>query len=274
MIPKIIHYCWLSDPPNYPPEVVTCMESWKKYLPDYQIIHWNASNFDVNCNRYVREAYEAGKFAFVSDYVRLWALYHYGGVYLDSDIEVLRSFDPLLDQKGFTGFEDRDRISAWIFGSEKGNPLFQEFLDDYKGRIFKLGEGQYDMTPNPVPITRRLMAHGLRLDGSLQKLDYITVYPMDCFCPFNPYRKSGDCFTERTMCNHYFNGEWKKSQSAEERRYAEKEARFRKIFGNRLGPKLSRNLAMISYGGFFPWLRRRVKEKRKTRGGGVRNITL
>lgn len=238
MIPKIIHYCWFSNPPQYPSDVEKCIASWKEQLPDYKIMLWNADNFDVNICPYVKEAYQEKKYAFASDYVRLWALYNYGGIYLDSDIEVLKSFDDLMDNKAFTGFETKDSVAAWIFASEKGNPLFKQFMDDYEGRHFIISEGQYDMTPNPVPITKRLLEHGLQLNGTTQKLDLITVYEETYFCPFNPNRESGDCFTEKTYCNHHFNGAWKKAISLNEQKYLERKAKYEKVLGNHLGWRL------------------------------------
>ncbi len=256
MIPKMIHYVWFSDPPEYPDDVVKCIDSWKEKLPDYEIRLWNAKNFDLSICPYAQEAYQERKFAFASDYVRLWVLYNYGGIYLDSDIEILKSFDDLLDNKAFTCFEDSNGIAAWIFGSEKMNPLFKEFMDDYNGRRFVLGEGQYDMTPNPVPITKCLVKHGLQINGKYQKLDYITVYPMEYFCPFNPYRDGGDCFTENTYANHHFNGAWKKTSNEKEMRYKAKETKYQKIFGKKWGSRLCRNIVRIEYMGIVKWCKR------------------
>lgn len=210
MIPKIIHFCWISK--DIPEDVEKCIATWKKYLPDYEIVRWTAENFDVNTIPYTKEAYDAGKYAFVSDYIRLYALYNFGGIYLDSDIEVLKNMDDLLNNRAFTGFEDTDRVAAWMFGSEKNNPLFKEFLDDYNGRHFIKPDGSYDLTPNPVPITKRMIEHGLKLDNSYQELDCITIYPMDYFCPFNPYREGKNCFTSNTYMNHLFNGKWKSNK--------------------------------------------------------------
>ncbi len=261
MIPKIIHYVWFSDPPEYPEDVIKCINSWKEKMPDYEIKLWNAKNFDLTICPYVEEAYQERKYAFASDYVRLWALYNYGGIYLDSDIEVLRNFDDLLDNKGFTCFEDMKGIAAWIFGSEKGNRLFKEFMDDYKGRRFILGEGQYDTTPNPVPITKRLMEHGLQVNGEYQELEYITIYPMDYFCPFNPYRDGGNCFTKNTYANHHFNGAWKKAANEKENRYIERETKYQKIFGKKWGSRVCRNVARIKYLGVIGWWKQYLNSK-------------
>lgn len=206
-IPKKIHFCWLSGE-EYPEIVQKCMLSWKEKLPDYEIKCWNAENFDVNVCQYTREAFQAKKYAFVSDYVRLYALYQEGGIYLDSDIEVLKKFDDLLQNKAFTGFEKNDStIAAWIFGSEKGNPIFKEFLDYYTDKPFILEDGKYDLTPNPVPVTNICVKHGLALNGEKQNLGDITIYPRDYFCPYN--RASEELnITENTYTIHYFNGAW------------------------------------------------------------------
>ena len=208
MIPKIIHFCWIGGT-DIPEDVNRCIDTWKKFLPDYEIMRWSEENFDVNIIPYTKEAYEAGRYAFVSDYIRLFALYNYGGIYMDTDVEVLKNLDPLLQNHAFTGFEDTDRISAWLFGSEKNNPLFKEFIDSYSERHFVKSDGSFDLTPNPVPITQKLTEHGLLLNNQYQELDFITIYPMDYFCPYNPYREGKNLFTKNTYMNHLFNGTWK-----------------------------------------------------------------
>ena len=180
-----------------------------------------------------------------------------GGVYFDSDIEVLKSFDPLLDNKAFTGFEDTGRIAAWIFGSEQGNPLFQEFLDYYEGRHFTIGSGMYDQTPNPVPITRTLIKHGLTSDNKIQRLDRITVYPTEYFCPFNSYRKGPDCFTENTYANHHFSGTWLKISNEREEQFKKDSERYKRIFGARIGFLFAR----FKHVGFFKTLVRIIKKR-------------
>lgn len=206
-IPKIIHYCWMSGE-EFPELIQKCINSWKEKLPDYEIKCWSTENFDINICQYTREAFQAKKYAFVSDYVRLYALYSEGGIYLDSDIEVLKKFDDLLENAAFTGFEKNDGIvAAWIFGSEKGNPIFKEFLEYYADRPFILKDGKYDLTPNPIPITDTCVKHGLLLNGEEQKLDYITIYPRDYFCPYNRATEELN-ITENSYTIHYFNGAW------------------------------------------------------------------
>lgn len=205
-IPKTIHFCWLSGE-EYPELVQKCMDSWKKKLPDYTIKCWNKQNFDVNICQYTKEAFQEKKYAFVSDYVRLYALYNEGGIYLDSDIEILKSFDDLLENPAFTGFENNHSVAAWIFGSEKGNPLFKEFLEYYDNRAFICSDGTYDLTPNPVPITNKCVEKGLKLNGSTQRLDNITIFSQDYFCPYNRATEELN-ITNNTYSIHYFNGAW------------------------------------------------------------------
>ena len=131
-------------------------------------------------------------------------------------------------------------------------------MDDYNGRHFILGEGQYDITPNPVPITKRLVEHGLQKNGKYQKLDQITIYPMDYFCPFNPYRNGEDCFTENTYANHHFNGEWKKVSNKKEQKYIKKEDRYKRFFGEKWGGRLCRNIVRIKYMGIIEWCKRYI----------------
>lgn len=251
MIPKIIHFCWFSKP-DFPPDVRQCIHTWHEKLPDYEIKLWNAENFDVNICPYVKEAFQEKKYAFASDYVRLWVLYHFGGIYLDSDIEVVKAFDDLLDQRAFTGFEAKDSVAAWLLASEKGNPLFKTLMDDYKGRHFIISEGQYDTTPNPVAIRKRLVEHGLLLNGKTQFLDLITVYEETYFCPFNPYRKGDDCFSGKTYANHHFNGAWKE-QSEKEKAYAKVEKKYVRVFGKKIGSRLCSMIYGIRYLGFREW---------------------
>ena len=118
-IPKKIHYCWFGGNP-LPKETVEYIKSWKKYCPDYEIIEWNESNFDINRNLYIKQAYEAKKYAFVSDYVRVFALYKYGGIYLDTDVEVFKDFNDLLDNESFWGFEQENYIATSTIGAKKG----------------------------------------------------------------------------------------------------------------------------------------------------------
>jgi mannosyltransferase OCH1-like enzyme len=205
-IPKVIHFCWLSKD-EYPELIQKCVASWKEKLPDYTIKIWNTDNFDINICQYTREAYEKEKYAFVSDYIRLYVLYNEGGIYLDSDIEVIKRFDELLDYNAFTCFENNHTVAAWIFGSEKGNPLFGELLDFYNNTPFILKNGECDLTPNTVVVTKLLTEKGLVLNGTRQDLENISVFPQDYFCPYDRATEEMN-ITDNTFCVHYFNGAW------------------------------------------------------------------
>ncbi len=231
MIPKIIHYCWLSNE-AFPESIQSCINSWKKHMPEYDFILWDTKRFDINSNLYVKQAYESKKYAFASDYIRLYALYMYGGIYLDSDIMVFKSFDELLDHEAFTGFETDEKIAAWIFASEKGNPLFKELLEYYEQRKFLFPNGSFDTTPNVVPVTSTLYRHGLRGNGAMQTLDHITVFPRTYFCPHIPYGDYPDCYSENTYAQHLFNGAW---ISPEERKLISQKHSIEKQYGKIVG---------------------------------------
>ena len=135
MIPKIIHYCWFGGKP-LPELACLCIESWKKFLPEYRIIRWDEESFDINSNTYVKEAYENKKYAFVTDYVRLYALYTHGGIYMDTDVEVRRPLDQFLQHQAFSGFESYHDIPTGIMASEKGFQGIKDQLDYYNNRHF------------------------------------------------------------------------------------------------------------------------------------------
>ncbi len=205
-IPKIIHYCWMGDK-ELPVLVQKCIDSWKEKLPDYEIKCWNTENFDVNICQYTKEAFQERKYAFVSDYVRLYVLYNEGGIYLDTDVEVIKKFDDLLDNSAFTSFENNHTVATCIFGSVKGNPLFKQFLDYYTGRSFILPNSKYDLTPNSLPITRICKKEGLVLNGKQQKMKDIVIYPKEYFCPYDTATEQMD-ITKNTYAIHYFYGTW------------------------------------------------------------------
>ena len=206
MIPKIIHYCWFGGNP-LPDLSVKCIESWKKYCPDYVIKEWNESNFNVNMNAYVSEAYEAKKWAFITDYVRLYAMVNYGGVYMDTDVEVCKNLDIYLQHQAFSGFETDTDIPTGIMACEKNFPLFKMLLDSYKDRHFIRSDGSYDMTTNVYTITKYCLNRGFIPNNSFQIVDGFAVYPNDYFCPKDC--QSGTIhITENTCTIHHFSGSW------------------------------------------------------------------
>jgi len=206
MIPKIIHYVWIGGKP-LPPLAEKCMESWKKFCPDYEIQKWDETNFDVFSNRYCKEAYEAKKFAFVSDYIRLYVMVNYGGVYMDTDVELLKPLDDYLVHQAFSGFESEKGMPTGIMACEKGFPLFHDLLFDYEDRHFILPNGEINLTTNVHFITESCLKRGLVLNNSLQIVDGFTLYPNDVFCP-KSFASGEYNVTENTVAIHHFAGSW------------------------------------------------------------------
>ena len=220
MIPKIIHYCWFGGNP-LPEDAARCIESWKKYCPGFEIRAWNESNFDVNCCRYVQEAYAAKKWAFVTDYVRLYALVNEGGIYMDTDVEVLRPLDRFLDHQAFSGFESSGNIQTGIMACEKGYAPFKELLDEYENRPFKKENGELNMTTNVVYITNLFSRYGLKLDNTYQEVQGFALYPMDYFCA-KSFHTGIVHATENTYTIHHFAGSWLSDESKRRKAFRKK----------------------------------------------------
>lgn len=182
MIPKIIHYCWFGGKP-LPELACRCIDSWKKFLPDYQIVRWDESTFDVNSNPYVKEAYDNKKYAFVTDYVRLYAMYTQGGIYMDTDVEVRKPLDQFLKHKAFSGFESYHDIPTGIMASEKGFQGVKDQLDYYTDRHFVKDDGTFDLTTNVTTITNYYLDRGLKRNNTYQVLEGYAFYPRIYFCP-------------------------------------------------------------------------------------------
>lgn len=207
MIPKIIHYCWFGRGEK-PELAVKCIESWKKYLPDYELKEWNEDNFDISRNQYVREAYENRRFAFVTDYVRLYALYTEGGIYMDTDVEVVGNFDNFLHHHAFSGFETDGNVPTGMMAAEKGSVWAKELLDQYPDRVFVQSDGSFDMTTNTTVITNYMLGKGLILNNQYQDFPGLcTMYPADYFCP-KDHRTGKIRCTKNTVCIHHFAGSW------------------------------------------------------------------
>ena len=207
MIPKKIHYCWFGRGPM-PPMALMCIESWHRYMPDYEYKLWNEDNFDINSLPYVKEAYEAGKFAFVSDYVRLFALYSEGGIYMDTDVEVLKPYDDLLELSGFIGYEGSKSLplGTGTIASEAGGEWVKEQLEAYEGIHFLLPDGSYDLKTNPTRISEIIKAGGGTLDGKKQIYKGMHIFPVQFFCP---HQTTGEyLLTADTYCDHHFMGSW------------------------------------------------------------------
>ena len=199
MIPKIIHYVWVGRNPKSK-LVQECIATWKKKLPNYQIIEWNEDNFDIHENSYIEQAYTAKKWAFVSDYIRAKAIYTRGGIYLDTDVRVLDRLDPLLNDKAFIGFENNEYLSAAIFGAEKGHPLMKDILDYYDQKNFTFDSNNQLAGVNSLSVTEIVTKnYGLKLGNFDQNLNQgLHVYNDGVLC--NPSSSS------KTI--HLFTGTW------------------------------------------------------------------
>lgn len=207
MIPKKIHYCWFGRS-EIPELALKCIESWHKLMPDYEYKLWNEETFDVDSVPYTKEAYKARKFAFVTDYVRLWALYSEGGIYMDTDVEVLKPLDDLLHLSAFTGYEGSKFLPpvTGLMASEPAGIWVKEQLDSYKGAHFINEDGSLDMTTNTVRISSIMRNNGFVQNGSYGVYKDLHVFPTEYFCP---RQTTGEYFlTENTYCDHHFMGTW------------------------------------------------------------------
>jgi len=206
MIPRIIHFCWFGQG-ILPKKNKKCIDSWKKYCADYEFIEWNENNFDTKQNLYVEQAYFAKKYAFVADYVRLYALCFTGGIYMDTDVELLKPLDDYLSNQAFSGFEQPNAIPTGIMACEKGFPLFLEFLNYYDDKKFIKDDGSYDNTTNVKIITEIMCRYGLKLNGKHQIIKGFAIYPKEIFCPFD----NGTGLLKRTVDTvtiHWFAKSW------------------------------------------------------------------
>ena len=185
-IPKTIHCVWVGPTP-LPSFEKKCIQSWKKYMPDCEIRLWNEQTFDINSNQYCREAYAAKKYAFVSDYIRIAVLYKYGGIYMDTDVQVLKPLDRFL--------------------SCGHQPFMEKLLHDYDDRSFLDANGKPNLTTNVTYITDACVAAGLRLDNTLQTVEGFTLYPSEYFCPKDWLTREVH-LTENSHAIHHFDGSW------------------------------------------------------------------
>lgn len=208
MIPKIIHYCWFGGN-SLPKDTQKYIDTWRKYCPEYEIKEWNEQNFDIHFNRYVKEAYQQKKWAFVSDVARIFALYSEGGIYLDTDVEVIKNLDPLLDNHGFLGFEGKQWIATNIVGFEPHHKLLEKFLRSYNLRSFINEDGSLDQTTNVSELTKLLLEeYQLQLNGEYQILQNdIVIYPSDYFSPYDYIQGKLNC-TSNTFSIHWFAQTW------------------------------------------------------------------
>lgn len=212
MIPKTIHYCWFGGRP-LPESALKCIESWRKFLPDYEIKEWNESNFDVRAIPYTAEAYDAGKFAFVSDYARFSILYHHGGLYFDTDVELIAPIDDILAAGPFMGFEiDADAPNPGVnpglgLAAEAGMPIFNEIIDAYAERHFVNPDGRLNQKTIVAYTTEALEPHGLSAKPGIQSVAGVNLYPREYFNPLDD--NTGRLLkTANTRSIHWYSKTW------------------------------------------------------------------
>ena len=211
MIPRVIHYCWFGRGEK-PKLALKCIESWRKFFPDYEIKEWNEDNFDVNIIPYTAQAYERRKYAFVSDYARFWILYHHGGLYFDTDVEVIRSMDDIVERGPFMGIEVSEAARFGVnpglgLGTTAGMELYRDVLEHYASERFVDDEGKITGGTVVSHTTSVLIANGLQVCDEMQQVAGVWIYPQDYF---NPYRYTIDRLevTDRTRTIHWYGASW------------------------------------------------------------------
>lgn len=218
-IPHKIHYCWFGRN-SLPDSAQKCIASWKKYFPDYEIVEWNEDNYDVNIIPYTKQAYAEKKYAFVSDYARFDILYRYGGVYFDTDVEVIKSFDDILGQGSFMGCEidgklsESDNVDTGIavapglgIAANPGLGIYKEILDFYKNQNFLLKSGEYNLETVVSYTTQILLKYGMKNIKGIQKVNEITIFPKEYFNPLNSLTGELE-LTENTHSIHWYTMSW------------------------------------------------------------------
>lgn len=227
MIPKVIHYCWFGGN-DMPTTAKRCIESWEKYCPDYKIVEWNEKNFDISSAPiYVQQAYSAKKWAFVTDYVRLDVIYQHGGIYLDTDVELIKNLDLMLTYSGFFGYEDDARIATGLgFGAVAGLQLLKDLMHDYTRCSFLTEDGGYDLMPCPQRNAPIFAKYGVRGGGEGQLLNSnILILPKEYLCPLD-YQTGRKTITANTLSIHWFSASWVDETSKKYKSQSDSLARF------------------------------------------------
>ena len=208
MIPKVINYCWFGGKP-LDDMAIKCINSWKKHCPDYKVIQWDESNYDINKNDYVKEAYKSGKWAFVTDYVRLDVLYENGGIYFDTDVELIKNIDPLLKNVAFVGLESAGEVNTGLgIGCEAGTDIVKQLRDVYDECHFIVNGKQNTKTCVDY-VSEYLKNKGLNDKDEEQVIDHLTIYPVRFFCPIKAGHKKAVITTD-TYSIHHFAASWYK----------------------------------------------------------------
>lgn len=227
MIPKTIHYCWFGRGEK-PKLAEKCIASWKKYCPEYEIIEWNEDNFDVDSSPYTKWCYDNKKYAFLSDYARLDVVYRNGGLYFDTDVEIIKPFDDLLNNKAFFGFENELNVASGLgFGAEAEHPVLRDMLRIYDD-ISPDASGAYPLIVCPKINTEALLPYGLKLDGALQNLDDIMILPVEYMNPYDDPNGRLN-ITKDTYSIHWYSKSWMSKKTILRSKLTKP---FHRLFGN------------------------------------------
>ena len=233
MIPKVIHYCWFGGNP-LPDFAKKCIASWKKYFPDYEIRQWNEENFDFSVCAYAAEAYQAKKWAFVSDYARFQILHDHGGLYFDTDVEVIRDFSDILEKGAFMGCEDGGDCAPGLgLGALPGMPLYKEVLELYHNVHFINPDGSYNLRTVVEYMTEVLHQHGFQGAAQPEQVMDVTIYPPEYFCPMNPVDFEL-IITDKTHSIHHYAASWVSDFE-----------RFKNNIQRLIGPKLTKKIQLL-----------------------------
>lgn len=203
MIPKVIHYCWFGGN-KLPDNVKKCINSWRRYCPDFEIKEWNENNFNVNCCDYVREAYEKKEWAFVSDFARFWILYNYGGVYFDTDVELIKPINEILSNGAFMACETKKSINPGLgIAAPIGLKTYKDILDYYSTQHFLYSDGTENVETVVTRVTKLFVRKGFVGTDNIEKIGDITIYPTRYFCPLNYKTKKIDIQKDTVAIHHY-----------------------------------------------------------------------
>lgn len=245
-IPKIIHYCWLGGK-ELPDSAIKCIKSWKKYCPDYEIRRWDEHNFDISTNEFCNQAYQNKALGFAPDYIRLWIIYNYGGIYFDTDVQVIKNFDFLLSNHGFAGFEQGTTNNGTFlvnfgqgFAAEPYNPVIKKHLELYDKMNFVLDDGSFNRIPSPEYTTKILEEFGLdRKQDCIQKLEEFTIYPHEYFCP-KSFSDGMIKITKHTYSIHQFDASWftPEDQKRKNERWKAAQNYYHRLWPNRVARKI------------------------------------
>ncbi|MGN0182437.1 MAG: glycosyltransferase family 32 protein [Candidatus Ornithomonoglobus sp.] len=249
-IPKIIHYCWFGNNPK-PELAIKCIESWKKYCPGYEIKEWNDGNYDLNSCNYIKEAYRAKKWAFVSDYARFDILYNNGGLYFDTDVELIKPIDDIVQNGAFMGeerpyVEDADILTELTvnpglgLGVEAGNPFYKEILEYYKNIHFLKDNGELNEVTVVYHTTDLLKKYGLQQKPGIQNIMGINIYPKDYFCPMD-YKTGELSITQNTRSIHHYHQSWLDEKDIKWHKIAQK---LKRRYGLKTGEKIYRLISL------------------------------